>query len=52
MIWKQQNDGVFNGVSPIVSATLALIEEEERLWCSDGAQELSRLPAASALVGT
>lgn len=52
MIWKQHNDGVFNGASPSVSTTLALIEEEEKLWSLDGARELPRLPATPVPVAT
>lgn len=47
MIWKQPNDGVFNGASPNVQRTLSLIEEESQLWCPAGARELAQLPATA-----
>ncbi|GJN27928.1 hypothetical protein PR202_gb15994 [Eleusine coracana subsp. coracana] len=52
MIWKQHNDGVFNGASPNVSRTLSLIKEEDQLWGLACARELLCLPAVPVPIGT
>jgi hypothetical protein len=43
MVWKQQNGCIFDGAQPSVSARVALIKEEARLWSRAGALGLRML---------
>lgn len=43
IIWKHRNACIFEGARPCISNALGAFEEEQHLWCMDGARGLHRL---------